>query len=102
MGFFNTHTVTVRQSNPTNGQILGQHLPVQMDPRVQDWQMEVQSLIPTHIYDCETIGWTQPEVQTGNYLIDEKTGIAYSVRSDVFLGINCQQFTATKYSGVTP
>lgn len=102
MGFFNTNTITLRRSNPSNGQILGQGLPVQMDPRVQDWQMEVQSLVPTHLYDCETIGWTTPTVETSDYLIDEKTGIAYSVRSDVFLGVNCQQFTVTKYGGNTP
>lgn len=102
MGFFKTHTITLRRSSPTNGDILAEHKPVQMDPRVQDWQMEVGSLVPTHLYDCQTIGWTSPAIGTTDYLIDEKTGETYSVRSDVFVGIRSQQFTVTKYSGARP
>lgn len=109
MGFFATHTMTIRRSNPTNGQILtdsqghlAQHLPVQLDPKNLDWQMEVQSVVPTDTYDCETIGWTQPVPQRSDYLIDEATGIAYSVRSTVFIGINSLQFQITKYGGDTP
>lgn len=100
MGFFNTHTVTVRQSNPTNGQILGQHLPVQMDPVNLDWQMQVD--IPVDVFDCETIGWTQPVPARSDYLIDETTGAQYSMFSTVFVGQNCLQFRVSKPSGRTP
>ncbi|MBA2285836.1 MAG: hypothetical protein H0W02_10155 [Ktedonobacteraceae bacterium] len=101
MGFFSTHQVTVRRSNPVNGLLLGQHLPVQLDPKNMDWQLEAGA-IPTDVYDCETIGWTQPAVQRSDYLIDEATQTAYSVRSTVFTGLNSLQFQITKYSGSTP
>ena len=102
MGIFTTNTVTIRRTHPINGQLLGQHLPVQMDVKTPDWQMEAQGLAPIHIYDCQTIGWTQPALQQSDYLIDEKTGEAYSVRSEVYLGVNNLQFEATRYGGVTP
>lgn len=102
MGFFATNTVTLRRSNPTNGQILAQHLPVQLDPANLDWQMQVQGMIPVDVYDCETIGWTQPVPQRSDYLIDEATGAQYSMFSTVFSGINSLQFRVSKYSGVTP
>lgn len=102
MGFFSTNTITLRRSNPSNGQILAQHLPVQLDPKNLDWHMEVSGMIPTDTYDCETIGWTQPQPARSDYLIDEVTGVTYSVRSTVFVGINSLQFEVTRYGGNTP
>lgn len=99
MGFFATNVMTLTHEN---GTIVKQHLPVQLDPVNLDWQMQAQGLVPTDIYDCETVGWSQPVPLRSDYLVDEKDGTRYSMFSTVFKGINTLQFRVTKYSGVTP
>lgn len=102
MGFFATNTVTLRRSNPTNGQILAQHMPVQLDPVNLDLQMQAQGLIPVDVYDCETIGWITPVPGRSDYLIDETSGTVYSMFSTVFQGINSLQFRVSRPLGATP
>ena len=99
MGFFATHKITLKHED---GEIVKQHLPVQLDPVNMDWQMQVQGLVPTDIYDCETIGWASPVPLRSDYLVDEKTNERYSMFSTVFQGLRSLQFRVTKYSGVTP
>lgn len=99
MGFYKTNKITITDSV---GAIRAQNLPLQMDPKNDAWQMQVQGLIPTDIYDCESIGWSSPVPKRSDYIIDQKTGIKYSMFSTVFVGQNSIQFKVTKYSGVTP
>lgn len=99
MGFFATNTVTIKHSD---GTVVAQHQPVQLDPVNLDWQMRVQGMIPIDIFDCETIGWTSPVPLRSDYLVDEVTGAKYSMFSTVFVGINTLQFRVSKPSGATP
>ncbi len=99
MGFFTTNTVTLKHEN---GTIVKRHLPVTMDPVNLDWQMQVQGLVPVDIYAVETVGWSSPVPRRSDYLVDEKTGVQYSMYSTVFTGLNSLQFQVTKYSGTTP
>lgn len=99
MGFFKTHTVTLKHAD---GTVFAQGLPVTMDPKALDnWQMQVQSTIPVYLFDVETIGWTTPLPVYSDYLVDQN-GVKYSMFSQVFLGLNTLQFTVSKVSGVTP
>jgi hypothetical protein len=98
MGFFATHTVSLVR----NGTAIASNLPVTMDPvSLDNWQMQVQGMIPTRLYDVETVGWITPEPLYSDYLIDQK-GVKYSMYTDVFVGQNTLQFRVAKYSGTTP
>ena len=99
MGFFDTNIVTIKHSD---GTVVAKDLPLQMDPANLPWTMQVQGLIPTDIYDCESIGWSTPVPQRSDYIVDQATGTKYSMFSTVFSGINSLQFQASKYSGTTP
>jgi hypothetical protein len=98
MGFFATHIVSVEH---VNGQVVATNLPVQLDPVNLPIELQVQGLIPTDIYDCETIGWMSPVPIRTDYLVDQN-GVKYQMFSTVFVGINSLQFRVTKYLGATP
>jgi hypothetical protein len=99
MGFFTTNTMTLCHED---GQIVQQHLTVQLDPANLDWQMQVSGMIATDIYDCETIGWATPVPVRSDYFLDEVTQTRYSMYSTVFTGVNSLQFRVSKVSGRTP
>jgi hypothetical protein len=98
MSFFSTHTVSIVR----NGTTIAQGLPVTMDPvSLDNWQMQTQGMIPTRLYDVETVGWITPKPAYSDYLIDQK-GVRYSMYTDVFAGQNTLQFRVAKHSGTTP
>ena len=99
MGFFATNVVKITDSS---GTVRAQNLPLTMDPVNMAWDMQVQGLIPTDIYQCESIGWASPVPNRSDYIVDQATGTKYSMFSTVFIGQNSLQFQVTKYSGVTP
>jgi len=99
MPIFDTMAVTITHSN---GQVVAQHLPIQMDTVNLDWLMQAQGLTPVDQYDVFSLGWTTPQPLRSDYLVDEATGTKYSMCSTVFVATNSLQFRVTKYSGVTP
>lgn len=99
MGIFQTSTMTLKTSG---GTIRAQHLRCQLDTVNLPWTMDVGGLVPVDQYDVFSLGWTAPVPNRSDYLVDEATGTAYSMFSEVFQGMNTLQFRVTKYSGVTP
>lgn len=95
MGFFATNIVKITDSA---GNVKAQNLPLQMDPINKAWDMQVQGLIPTDIYQCVTCGWASPVPVRSDYIVDQNN-VKYSMFSTVFVGQNNLQFQVTKYSG---
>lgn len=100
MGTLWTHKVTIKHAD---GTVVNQKpLPVTMDPvNLDNWQMQAQGMIPTYLYDVETVGWSKPVPLYSDYLVDQK-GMKYSMYSHVFEGQNTLQFRISKVSGTTP
>ena|SRR2546430_830271 len=100
MGIIQTHKVTIKHADGTV--VNAKPLPVTMDPvNLDNWQMQAQSMIPTYLYDVETVGWSKPIPLYSDYLVDQK-GVKYSMYSQVFEGQNTLQFKVSKVSGTTP
>lgn len=98
MGFFATHTVTIKHSD---GTVVATGKPLQMDPANLPLQMQGEGLVPVDIYDCESIGWSSPVPLRSDYIVDQN-GTQYSMFSTVFRGLNSLQFQVSKYTGATP
>jgi hypothetical protein len=99
MSIFQTAMMTLKQSD---GTVVQTNLPVQMDVANLPWNVEVQGAVAVDIYDVVTQGWTTPVPERSDYLVDQATGIRYSMFSTVFTALTCLQFQVSKYSGVTP
>lgn len=99
MPIFQNSLMTLKHSD---GTVLAQHLPCQVDTVNLPWNLEGQGMIPTDQFDIFSIGWTSPVPLRSDYLVDETTGVKYSMFSTVFQGVNTLQFRVTKYSGTTP
>lgn len=96
---FTTNLMTLMHSD---GTVVAQHLPCQLDTVNVPWNMEAQGLIPTDWYDLYSDGWTSPVPLRTDYFVDESSGAKYQMFSEVFQGVDTLQMRVTKYSGVTP
>jgi hypothetical protein len=99
INFFQTNTVTLQHSN---GTVVAQHLPVQVDTVNLPWNMEVQSSIPTDWFDIYSRGWTSPVPGRSDYFVDETTGTKYQVFSVTAIYTDHLEVRCTRYSGTTP
>ncbi len=99
MPIFQTTVITLKHAD---GEIVAQHLPIQLETVNLDWQMQVQGMIPVDVFDVFTIGWTTPQPIRTDYLVDEATGTKYSMFSTVFVATTTLQFRVSRYSGATP
>lgn len=96
---FQDTTITLQHSN---GTIVQQHLPAQLDTVNIPFTMEVGGMIPTDQYDLYSIGWTSPIPERSDYLVDEQTGNMYSVFGNVAIYADHLEVRVTRYSGVRP
>lgn len=96
---FHTATMTLMRSN---GEIIAEHLPVQQDSVNNPWNMEVNGTIPTDWIDFYSLGWTTPVPKRTDYLVDEKTGVKYSVFATQGPYFDHLEFRCTQYGGETP
>jgi hypothetical protein len=99
MGLFQTARMTLKHIDNT---VVVTHKKCQLDTVNLPWNMEVGGTDPTDWYDLYTIGWKSPKPIRGDYFVDEKTGVEYSVFSTVFEATNSLQLRVTQYSGKTP
>lgn len=86
----------------SNGEIIAQHLNVQLDTVNIPWNMEVGATIPTDWYDLFSLGWTSPIPQRSNYFMDESSGVKYGVFGNPTVYFDHIEVRISRYSGETP
>lgn len=99
MNLFETAMMTLQHSN---GTVVAQHLPCQLDTVNIPLNMEEQGLIPTDWYDLYSLGWTSPVPARSDYFVDEATQTKYSVFGNPAVYVDHLEVRLSKPLGATP
>ncbi len=96
MSIFLTNLMTLTDEA---GNMIQQHLPVQLDTVNIPWNAEANGMVPTDWYDLYSIGWTTPVPARGQYFVDEANGARYQIFGNPATYTDHIECRITRYPG---